>query len=108
MNIKSAIPVLFLTGILCMGFNYGHCEEEFPEWVPQGAIEKAREIMLSGHLIDMKIEKLQKCELVVVDYEHYEIGDSIQNLFISDNRFLFGIYMDNKWILGNRGSVNKC
>lgn len=104
MNIKSLIPALFLTGILCMGSNPGHCEEEFPEWVPEGAIEKAREILLSGHLIDMKTEKLQKCELrhpcelVDVDYEHYEIGDSIQNVFIRENQFLFGIYLDNKWI----------
>jgi hypothetical protein len=101
---KLVLQGIFFIGFLFSGFDFGHCEEKFPEWVPQEAIEEAKEILLSGHLIDMEIGELQKCELrhpcelVGVDYEHYDIGDSIQKLFDRNEQFLFGIYLDNKWI----------
>ncbi len=96
-----------------------YCGEEFPEWVPEGAIKEARESLkefayfsneiASGYAKD-KLEEVDstKCklknpfEMVCIDFLNYKKGNNIKDLFFRDCLNLeiekhigFGIYQGN-------------
>ena len=86
-----------------------YCGEEFPEWVPKGAVEKAKEILVANKKaadwrFSMKIEDLKRCELrhpcelVWIHYLDHEAGDNIREAFKRDKYYGFGVYLDNKWL----------
>ena len=115
MKIKELVSLgVFLIGFLFSGFDFGHCEEEFPEWVPREVIEKAQEFLISDKtssefLFDMSNKELSKCTLrypfkiVRVDYDNYTEGDDIKNYFeglrsSGDKSYGhgFGLYLNDK------------
>jgi len=114
---KAMLAAALLVGIICSGFNYLHCEEEFPEWVPEEVIQKAKEILFSekhdAFTRGLTEEELKRRELkypyliAEVDYVSFIKGTNIKEylkkLRFSDKDdcrygFGFGVYLDNKWI----------
>lgn len=99
---KLVLLGVFLIGFLFSWFDFGQCEEEFPEWVPKEAIDYARyQIKLTaefrneiGSMYSDEPSKFRmdstKCtlkfpvEVVQVDYLNYSKGCDIKELFFDD------------------------